>query len=340
MKKLNLRLKDIEISRIQTNTNNPRGKFIREKDEQFPYLKRSIREFGLLVPLIVRKIKQEQYILLDGERRYRALKELGIKKVPAHVVTDKIDLNCSRNLMFHIHTNRADWDACQQCKALESLYQKLKEKYNNNENKIAKELIKLTGTNERTINDRLNFLRWPQAIKNMIYEKEPELYWTIVEIENGIIKPAEKNFPDYFKKVRKNEIRKLLLDKYLKHFVHASTEARKMRYIVKTTKKDPEMYKYAFKIFKKVIETTDYSFEDAREDFLARYPESAKIDQMSFTRLKTQLIKTATILSNYDVGYLNNAKKKQREEFEQALQDLQDSLDVFRRNIRNFFKNN
>ncbi|MDO8281153.1 MAG: ParB N-terminal domain-containing protein, partial [Thermodesulfovibrionia bacterium] len=77
---LNLHLDEIEISKITKNPQNPRGQYVRSEDEHFEYLKRSIKTFGLIVPLVVQKIDEEKYLLIDGERRYNALKELGIKK--------------------------------------------------------------------------------------------------------------------------------------------------------------------------------------------------------------------------------------------------------------------
>ena len=104
-------LKEIEVDKIRTNPDNPRGKFIRDNDDQFQYLKRSIRELGLLVPIVVQENQNnDEYLLLDGERRYYALKELGIQKAPAHVLKNEITPEIAKALMFHVHTNRKQWD--------------------------------------------------------------------------------------------------------------------------------------------------------------------------------------------------------------------------------------
>ncbi|MFH1335626.1 MAG: ParB N-terminal domain-containing protein [Candidatus Zixiibacteriota bacterium] len=180
IQKLNFELKIIDVSSIRPNPNNPRGQNIRDNDNEFDYLKRSIKQFGLIVPLIVQKLKGNdgEYQLLDGERRYWALRELGIKKAPVNIIEDDIDLEQARNVMFHIHTNRVPWDPFQQCKALQPLYEELKKVYADQENEIAKELLIRTSTNKRTINDRLSFLRWPEEIKRYVYSKKPDLYWT------------------------------------------------------------------------------------------------------------------------------------------------------------------
>ena len=120
MGKCNFILETIEVSKIEPNLNNPRGPLVRDNDDQLIYLKRSIKEFGLIVPLIVQELKgvKKEYRLVDGERRYLALKELGIKETPARVILDEIDKDEVKNIMFHIHSNRVQWNAYQQCKAL------------------------------------------------------------------------------------------------------------------------------------------------------------------------------------------------------------------------------
>lgn len=323
-------VKDIEVSKIERNPINPRGPRVRDNDDQFDYLKKSIRAFGLIVPLIVQEMNgtDKKYRLVDGERRYWALKELGIKYAPARVIHGPIDNDVVKNMMFHIHTNRVQWDPFQQCKALELLYGQLKDEFKDDETKIATELVKLTGTNRRTINDRLNFLRWPERIKEMVYDKKPDLYWTIAEIEGGIIRPAEKNFPRYFKRVSKDKVREYLLKKYIEGTVHAATEARKVKYIVRTTKENKEQYAYALEIFERLVKEVDYTFEEAQEEFLSRFPEAEKMMKMSYRRLRTQLLKVTTIVKDCDVSLLfKTAGDKDREEFKEILGSLERALE-------------
>lgn len=332
MEKLQYELKRIDISRIEPNPNNPRGKNIRENDDQFDYLKRSITQFGLIVPLIVQQMrgKTEKYRLLDGERRFLALRELGIKEAPANVITAEIDDERARNVMFHIHTNRVQWGAFQQCRALEPIYESVKSDFENDENRIAKELVRLTGTNTRTINDRLKFLRWPDEIKRYVYNKENGLYWTVVEIESGIIAPAQKNFPAYFERVSADEVRKLLFKKYLKGVVRAGTEVRKVRPIIRTPEADKDRHRYAYKLFKKLVETLHYTFDEAGEDFSSRYPDAAEAVALSYSKMRSRILKTASMLNESGVLASRTMKDKQIDNLRQALDELQSAIDNFR----------
>jgi len=330
-------LKPIEISKIELNPDNPRGPRVRDNDDQFSYLKRSIKEFGLLVPLVVQELKgaEKKYRLVDGERRYQALKELGIKSAPAHIIVDEIGKDEVKSIMFHIHTNRVQWDAFQQCKALEPFYKQLKEEFKEDEKEIVIELVKLTGTNKRTVNDRLNFLRWPTNIKETVYNEKPELYWTIAEIEGGIIKPAEQNFPEYFEKVSKDDVREYLLNKYIKGTVHAATEARKVKYIVRTTKEEKEQHKYALEILKKLVNEVDYTFEDAQEEFLAKFPEADKMMKPPYKKLRNQLQKVITILKDRDISLLfRTASVQEKKQFKEILEELEKAFEDFKREFQ------
>jgi len=338
MEKYHFYLKEIELSKIKPNLNNPRGLRVKDNDDQFDYLKRSIKEFGLIVPLVVQELKgaEKEYRLIDGERRYWALKALGIKHADTHVMLGEISEDEVKNIMFHIHTNRVQWGAYQQCKSLEPLYEQMKDKFKNDEKKIAIELVKLTGTNKRTINDRLNFLRWPVNIKNKVYNERPDIYWTIVEIEEGIIKPVEKNFPEYFKKVSKDEVREYLLKKYIEGTVHAATEARKVNFIFKITKEDKEQHEYASKILQKLVREVEYTFADAQEDFLAKFPEADKMMKTSYKNLRNQILKVIKILKGYDISVLfRTITNREKEEFREVLQDLDKTFEDFKRDSQN-----
>ena len=71
------------ISKIVPNKYQPRNIF---NDEKILELSESIKEHGVIQPIVVRKFK-EGYEIIAGERRYRASKLIGLDKVPAIVET-------------------------------------------------------------------------------------------------------------------------------------------------------------------------------------------------------------------------------------------------------------
>lgn len=341
MKDFKFTLKKINVSDITPNPENPRGKNVRDNDEQFQYLKRSIKELGLIVPIIVYKITEngkEKFILLDGERRYWALRELGEMQVSAHLIEGKIKEEKDKNIMFHIHTTRVQWEAFQQCRAIEPFYERLKKEYEGDESKISKELARITNTHLRTINDRLNFLRWPMNLKKIVYEEKNDQYWTVVEIESGIIKPAEKNFPKYFKRVPKDEVRRLLFEKYLDRIEHAATEVRKAREIARTTKDKKEQHKFAFEILNRLVEEKEYTFDDAQGDFLAKFPNAEGKIQKSIKKLIRQTINLNNSLNEYNFSFLQLAPSKEKDELVAAISDLEKLIEELKRDYKDIFE--
>ena len=73
------RLELLDISIVHPNPNQPRKQFDPETLEE---LADSIRVQGILQPLIVEKINDDDYIIVAGERRYRAALSVGLDKVP------------------------------------------------------------------------------------------------------------------------------------------------------------------------------------------------------------------------------------------------------------------
>lgn len=72
----------LPLSAIRVSSQQPRRYFDPQKMEQ---LELSIKEHGILEPLLVRSIGNDQYELVAGERRFRAAKDLGLKEVPVVV---------------------------------------------------------------------------------------------------------------------------------------------------------------------------------------------------------------------------------------------------------------
>lgn len=84
----------IPINNIKSNVEQPRKSFDNDKIIE---LAESIKQHGIIQPLIVNKVKNDFYTIVAGERRWRAAKIIGIKEVPAIVMdlTDKEILEVS-----------------------------------------------------------------------------------------------------------------------------------------------------------------------------------------------------------------------------------------------------
>lgn len=91
----------IKIDKITPDPKNPRKSFPPEKMKT---LKDSIKRYGIKNPIVV----DENNIILDGERRYRAAKELGLKELP-YVVTQSDNDSDRMIQQFHLQEQHEAW---------------------------------------------------------------------------------------------------------------------------------------------------------------------------------------------------------------------------------------
>ena len=77
-------LREISVSQIEPNPNQPRDHF---DEEALVSLTASVTELGVLQPVLVRPLGNERYELIAGERRWRAAKRAGLQAIPAVVRT-------------------------------------------------------------------------------------------------------------------------------------------------------------------------------------------------------------------------------------------------------------
>ena len=93
-------LREIEIGAIVPNPQQPRTQF---DDDSLGELEHSIREFGLLQPIVVRETEAGGFQLVMGERRWRAAKRVGLRTVPAIVRQTADDAMLRDALLENIH---------------------------------------------------------------------------------------------------------------------------------------------------------------------------------------------------------------------------------------------
>lgn len=106
-------MQTLNLDQITPDANQPRKYFGVEK---MASLKDSIKKHGVISPLTVQK-EGKTYLLIDGERRYRAATELKIKEVPVNIVASKEPF--LRLLeQFHIQEQHESWSATEKALAI------------------------------------------------------------------------------------------------------------------------------------------------------------------------------------------------------------------------------
>jgi len=92
--------REIDLAAIRPNPQQPRTQF---DDESLAELEHSIREFGLLQPIVVREASPGSYELVMGERRWRAAQRAGLGRLPAIVRRTGDDAMLRDALLENIH---------------------------------------------------------------------------------------------------------------------------------------------------------------------------------------------------------------------------------------------
>ena len=151
---------EIEIEKINTGIYQPRQYFDKDKLVE---LKNSIKENGIIQPLIVAKSKKDgEYDLIAGERRYRAAIELKFKKVPA-IIKD-ISGAAALEIALIENIQRQDLNVIEEA----NCYMRLIEEYRLTHEELAAKV----GKDRATITNMLRLLSLPEEVKKeLIYGK-------------------------------------------------------------------------------------------------------------------------------------------------------------------------
>ncbi len=156
---------NIKIENISPNPHNPRLIF---DPDDLNELKKSISKVGILVPLTVYKNTKNhpktQYILLDGERRWRCSKELGIETVPANIIDEPSDDTQNILYMFNIHHFRKEWALFPTALKLEVVMKKI----GNDQESV---LSEFTGVSRSMIRRCKTLLWYPLKYRDTLMEK-------------------------------------------------------------------------------------------------------------------------------------------------------------------------
>ncbi|MEW6006071.1 MAG: ParB/RepB/Spo0J family partition protein [Stygiobacter sp.] len=205
----------IPVDKITPNPYQPRTEFNSQALEE---LKKSILENGLIQPITVRRITNNKYELISGERRLRSCKEIGLKEIPAFII--KVE---SKEAMIELslieNIQREELNPIEIALA----YKKLIDECNLSQEEIG---IKV-GKDRSTITNTLRLLKLPEKIqegvaKNIITTgharalinlpnelSQLEIYDKIVK-QNLSVRKVEELVRNFFKTPTKKKLKKIL----------------------------------------------------------------------------------------------------------------------------------
>ncbi|MTI49796.1 nucleoid occlusion protein [Sporosalibacterium faouarense] len=157
MNNISEEVKYIPVEKIKPNPYQPRKNFSKRALEE---LSQSIQSYGIIQPISVRKIGEESYELVAGERRLRAAKLASLEEVPTIIVNmrdqDSAVLAIIENLQ------REDLNFIEEAEGYSNLI--------NDHGFTQHELAKKIGKNQSTVANKLRILRLPDEIKKLLIE--------------------------------------------------------------------------------------------------------------------------------------------------------------------------
>lgn len=152
-------IQEIPVNQIDANPNQPRKAF---NEETLKKLEQSIKKYGVVQPVIVRKKDNGNYELIAGERRLRAAKNAQLEKIP--VVIKEYDNRESAEIALIENLQREDLNPIEEGKAYESIIKKY--------DLTQEEMSQIAGKSRSYITNTLRLLTFPDAIQKLLQSKK------------------------------------------------------------------------------------------------------------------------------------------------------------------------
>jgi ParB family chromosome partitioning protein len=156
-------IRSLSTDKLKPNPHNPRMLFDRA---DLHVLQESIDRVGILVPLTVYREKStDDFVILDGQRRWICAQNVGLKKIPVNEVAEP---TLVQNIvtMFQIHKLRKDWELMPTALKLELLMRELGEKKE-------KRLAELTGLDEAVVARCKKLLSYNKRFQDSMLDADP-----------------------------------------------------------------------------------------------------------------------------------------------------------------------
>lgn len=153
---------EVDMDLIHPNPNQPRREF---DDDSLQELAGSIRQVGIITPITLRDMGDGTYIIIAGERRWRASQKVGLQRIPAYIRT--VDDENMMEMALIENIQRQDLTALE----ISLAYQHLIEQYGMTQEQLSDRV----GKNRATVTNYLRLLKLPAAIQMGLKNREIEM---------------------------------------------------------------------------------------------------------------------------------------------------------------------
>lgn len=153
---------EVELSKIKANPNQPRREF---DPVALQELADSISEIGIIQPITLRKINDDEYQIIAGERRFRASQMAGLESVPSYIRTADDENMLEMALIENIQ--REDLNSVE----IALTYQHLLDQYGLTQDRLSERV----GKNRTTIANYLRLLKLPAPVQMGLKNKQIDM---------------------------------------------------------------------------------------------------------------------------------------------------------------------
>lgn len=112
---LSVEFREVPISQLQEDANQPRESFNTDGDKNRLML--SLKEIGIQQPIAVMKLNNTSYQIIDGHRRFRCARDIGMEKVPCRIY-EKLEPGELERVRYELQNNRRLWKPLERANAL------------------------------------------------------------------------------------------------------------------------------------------------------------------------------------------------------------------------------
>lgn len=156
-------INEIELSKINPNPDQPRRQF---DDEAMDELAASIARIGIIQPITLRQLDDDNYQIIAGERRYRAAKTAGLSSIPAYIKKVEQDDDVMQMALVE-NIQREDLNSIEIALAYQNLIQTM--------SLTQEQLSERVGKKRTTITNYLRLLKLPAEVQMGIKDKKIDM---------------------------------------------------------------------------------------------------------------------------------------------------------------------
>ncbi len=278
----------IDPNDIYRNEDNPRLIF---RQDDLASLEKSISDQGILVPLTIFK-DGRIYRLLDGERRWRCAKRLGLSQVPV-IVQPKPERLQNIMMMFAIHHARRDWDPLPTALKLEDLEKEFEKQHGHQPNES--QLAGLASLSRGEVRRLKKLLNLPSSYREELLEElekpRSKQTLTVDQVLEATTAASLLKKQHIVNDKSEDALRKAIIEKYRTGVINNTVAPRKLARLARAVQREEVTLSTAQQVVHKLIKVKSYDIDTAFRD---------SVEQVDFEHgLEQQMDRLSNLLSQH-----------------------------------------